>query len=153
MTLINQIAPDFTLKSHQDQEITLSSYQSHKHVVLVFYPLDFSPVCSTQVPEYAGQQDEFIDLDTVILGINRDSLYTHRAWAAEYGIDVPLLADMNLEVARRYGVAIDEQGITGRAVFLIDKAGKVRLEHIETTLGEYTIRPDMVLAKIKELKA
>lgn len=150
MTLLGQPAPDFTLPSTSG-DVTLSSYKGQKNVVLVFYPLDFSPVCSMQLPEYSGRQDDFADADTVVLGINRDSVYAHKAWAGEYGIEVPLLADMNLEVARKYGVAMDERGISGRAVFLIDKEGKVRFEHVEEQAGQYTVRPEQVLEKIREL--
>lgn len=150
-SLVGQPAPDFTLPSTLGQDVTLSSYRGQHHVVLVFYPLDFSPVCSMQLPEYSGRQDDFTDADTVVLGINRDSVYAHKAWAAEYGIEVPLLADMRLEVARQYGVAIDERGISGRAVFLIDKEGVVRYQHVEEQTGQYTVRPEVVLAKIRAL--
>lgn len=149
--LVGQPAPDFTLPSSLGQDVTLSSYQGQKNVVLVFYPLDFSPVCSMQLPEYSGRQDDFADADTVVLGINRDSVYAHKAWAAEYGIEVPLLADMRLDVARQYGVALDERGISGRAVFLIDKEGVVRFQHVEEQAGQYTVRPEQILAKIREL--
>ncbi|GAA5501170.1 alkyl hydroperoxide reductase E [Deinococcus xinjiangensis] len=151
MSLLGQAAPDFTLPSNTGQDVTLSSFKGKKNVVLVFYPLDFSPVCSMQLPEYSGRQDDFADADTVVLGVNRDSVHAHKAWAAEYGIEVPLLADMKLDTARQYGVAIDERGISGRAVFLIDKGGVVRFEHVEAKPGDYTVRPADVLAKIAEL--
>lgn len=151
MSLLGKPAPDFTLPASTGQDVTLSSFKGQQNVVLVFYPLDFSPVCSMQLPEYSGRQDDFADAGAVVLGINRDSIHAHKAWAAEYGIDVPLLADMTLKVARAYGVAIDERGISGRAVFLIDKEGVVRYEHVEAAPGEYTVRPEVVLAKIKEL--
>ncbi|WP_424950670.1 peroxiredoxin [Deinococcus sp.] len=149
--LLGQPAPDFTLPASSGDPVTLSSYRGHRHVVLVFYPLDFSPVCSMQLPEYSGRQDDFGDAGAVVLGVNRDSVYAHRAWAAEYGIEVPLLADMNLKVARDYGVAIDERGVTQRAVFVIDKAGVVRFEDIEAKTGDYTLRPEQVLAQVKAL--
>lgn len=151
MNLVGQPAPDFTLPSSTGQDITLSSYRGQQHVVLVFYPLDFSPVCSMQLPEYSGSQDEFTEAGAAVLGINRDSVYAHRAWAAEYGIEVPLLADMRLDVARQYGVAIDERGISSRAVFLIDREGVVRYQHTEEQTGQYTVRPETVLAKLREL--
>ncbi|UQN07637.1 peroxiredoxin [Deinococcus sp. QL22] len=151
MSLLGQPAPDFTLPSSVGDPVTLSSYRGQKHVVLVFYPLDFSPVCSMQLPEYSGRQDDFADAGAVILGVNRDSVHAHRAWAAEYGIEVPLLADMTLTVARLYGVAIDERGISTRAVFLIDKEGVVRFEHVEKATGDYTVRPEVVLNQIKAL--
>ena len=59
--LLGQQAPDFTLPSTGSEPVTLSSYRGHRHVVLVFYPLDFSPVCSMQLPEYSGRQDDFGD--------------------------------------------------------------------------------------------
>ncbi len=151
MSLIGQPAPDFTLPANTGENVTLSSYRGHQNVVVVFYPLDFSPVCSMQLPEYSGRQDDFAEAGAVVLGVNRDSIHAHRAWANEYGIEVPLLSDMNLNVARQYGVAIDERGISGRAVFLIDKGGVVRFQHIEAETGQYTVRPEVVLAKIKEL--
>ncbi len=151
MTLLGKPAPDFTLPASTGQDVTLSSFRGTRTVVLVFYPLDFSPVCSMQLPEYSGHQDDFTDAGAVVLGINRDSVHAHKAWAAEYGIEVPLLADMTLKVAREYGVAIDERGISGRAVFVIDKEGTLRYEHIEATPGEYTVRPSEVLDKIKQL--
>jgi len=149
--LIGTPAPDFTLKSHQGDLITLSSYQGQKNVVLVFYPLDFSPVCSMQLPEFSGSSDEFAALGSVVLGINRDSLHTHRAWAVEYGIEVPLLSDMTLSVARAYGVALEERGVSKRATFLIDKKGVVREAHIENETGEYTFHPEEALERVKLL--
>ncbi|WP_425145970.1 redoxin domain-containing protein [Deinococcus sp.] len=151
MSLLGQPAPDFTLPSSATDPVTLSSYRGQKTVVLVFYPLDFSPVCSMQLPEYSGRQDDFGDAGAVVLGINRDSVYAHRAWAAEYGIEVPLLADMTLKVARDYGVAIDERGISQRAVFVIDTSGVVRFEYVEAKTGDYTLRPEQVLATVRGL--
>ena len=148
---VGDLAPDFTLPSTGGEPVTLSSYRGHKNVVLVFYPLDFSPVCSMQLPEYSGRQDDFAEADAVVLGINRDSLHTHKAWAAEYGIEVPLLADMKLEVARSYGVVIEDRAISGRAVFLIDKEGKLRFRFVEEKAGDYTLRPGEVLKKIQAL--
>ncbi|WP_412029682.1 peroxiredoxin [Deinococcus yunweiensis] len=150
-SLVGQLAPDFTLPASTGQNVTLSSYRGHQHVVLVFYPLDFSPVCSMQLPEYSGRQDDFADAGAVVLGVNRDSVHAHKAWAAEYGIEVPLLADMKLDVARQYGVAIDERGISGRAIFVIDRSGVVRYQHVEETTGAYTVRPEVVLARLREL--
>ena len=148
-SLLGQLAPDFTLPSASSEAVTLSSYRGHRHVVLVFYPLDFSPVCSMQLPEYSGRQDDFGDAGAIVLGINRDSTHTHKAWAAEYGIEVPLLADMNLNVARSYGV--EERGVSQRAVFLIDKEGVVRFEYVEAKTGDYTLRPEQVLEKLRAL--
>ncbi|WP_034341243.1 redoxin domain-containing protein [Deinococcus misasensis] len=149
--LIGQPAPDFTLKASTSDMITLSSYQGQKNVVLVFYPLDFSPVCSMQLPEYSGRRDDFARHDTEVFGINRDSVYTHKAWAAEFGIELPLLADIKCDVAKAYGVYIEEKGHSGRAVFLIDKKGIVRDAHIESATSEFTLHSDDLLKKIQEM--
>lgn len=151
MSLLGQPAPDFTLPASTGESVTLSSFRGHSHVVLVFYPLDFSPVCSVQLPEYSGRADDFQEAGATVLGINRDSVHTHRAWAAEYGIEVPLLADMTLQVSRAYGVAIDERATSGRAVFVIDKGGVVRFEQVEAQTRDYTLRPEVVLAEVKKL--
>lgn len=151
MSLLGHSAPDFTLPASLGGEVKLSDYLGKQNVVLVFYPLDFSPVCSMQLPEYSGRADDFAELDTAVLGVNRDSLYTHKAWAAEYGIELPLLSDMNLAVARAYGVALDERGVSKRAVFVVDKQGIVRFEGVEERTGDYTVRPEQVLEKLREL--
>ncbi len=151
MSLLGHSAPDFSLPASVGGEVRLSDYRGHQNVALVFYPLDFSPVCSMQLPEYSGRSDDFAELSTVVLGVNRDSLYTHKAWAAEYGIEVPLLSDMNLAVARAYGVALEERGVSKRAVFLIDQAGVVRFENVEEKGGDYTLRPEQLLEKIRGL--
>ncbi|MFN3266443.1 MAG: redoxin domain-containing protein [Deinococcales bacterium] len=151
MSLLSKPAPQFTLKAHTGEDISLESFAGKQNVLLVFYPLDFSPTCSMQLPEFSAMRTDFIKLETAVLGINRDSTWTHKAWAKEYGIEVPLLADMTLETAKAYGVDLPERGISKRATFLIDKNGTVVLEHIENTAGEYTLHPDDVIEKIKAL--
>jgi peroxiredoxin len=149
MSLLAQPAPQFELKAHTGETVTLAQFKGQQNVLLVFYPLDFSPTCSMQLPEFSAMKPDFAQLETAVLGINRDSAWAHKAWAKEYGIDVPLLSDMTLEVAKNYGVDLPERGISKRATFLIDKNGTVVLEHIETSAGDYTLHPDEVIAKIK----
>ena len=148
---LNKAAPDFTLKSSLDKEISLSDFKGEKNVVLTFYPLDFSPTCSIQLPEYSSRKDDFEKLDAEILGVNRDSVYTHKAWAKEFGIEVPLLADMTGQVAKDYDVYLDDAGISGRAVFIIDKEGTLRFQHIEKTPGDFTFHAEDILKELKEL--
>ena len=148
---VGQTAPDFELKSNQDTTISLADYKGQKNVILTFYPLDFSPVCSIQLPEYSSRKNDFEAADTVVLGVNRDSVYTHKAWASEFGIDVPLLADMNGSVAKTYGVYLEERGMSKRAVFLIDKNGVLRFKHVETNNGDFTVHAEDLLAEIAKL--
>ena len=148
---VGQVAPDFTLKSNQDGEVSLADFKGEKNVVLVFYPLDFSPVCSIQLPEYSSRRQDFEALDAQVLGVNRDSVYAHKAWAKEFGIEVPLLADMTGGAARNYGVYIEERAINGRAVFIIDKEGVLRHKHVESSPGEFTFHADAILEELKKL--
>ncbi len=151
MSLLGQAAPNISLKAHTGEDVSLEQFKGSQNVLLIFYPLDFSPTCSMQLPEFSAMKTDFSDLGTTILGINRDSAFTHKAWAKEYGIEVPLLADMTLAAAKAYGVALEERGISKRATFLIDKAGTVVLEHIETNAGDFTLHADDVLEKVKSL--
>lgn len=130
-------APDFKLMSHKDVEVSLGDYRGKKNVILVFYPLDFSPVCSIQVPDYQAKYPEFKKHDVEIIGISRDSLYAHKAWSKELGgVDFPLLADVTNEVAKKYGVFMLEKGINGRAIFVIDKNGIIQKIHEEAELKD-----------------
>ena len=148
---VGEKAPDFTLKSTLDKEVSLGDYRGDKNVVLVFYPLDFSPTCSMQLPEYSGRKDDFAELDAEVIGVNRDSVYTHKAWSNEFNIEVPLLADMTGDAAKAYGVFMPERGISKRAVFIIDKEGALRFEHVEETPGDFMFHADDILAELKKL--
>jgi len=137
MPTVGEAAPDFKLASTEGREITLSEFKGKKNVVIAFYPLDFSPVCSVQIPDYNEHLDKFEQADTVVLGISRDSVFAHTAWGEQLGgLDVPLLADMKGEVAQMYGVYLPKMGISGRAIFVVDKEGVLRHAHVEEQLHE-----------------
>jgi uncharacterized membrane protein YeiH/peroxiredoxin len=149
--LEGQPAPDFTLEAHTGEQVTLSQYRGKSKVLLIFYPLDFTRVCTIQLPEFSGQADLFEEAGTAVLGISRDSVNTHEAWAREYGIEVPLLADMTGTVSRLYGVWIEEKAYSKRATFLIDEEGIVRIAHVEDEIGDYTLHAMDVLERLKTL--
>ena len=146
---VGEKAPNFTLNSTLDKEVSLEDYRG-KNVVLTFYPLDFSPTCSMQLPEYSGRKDDFAELDAEVIGVNRDSVYTHKAWSQEFNIEIPLLADMTGKAAKAYDVYMPERGISKRAVFIIDKEGVLRSQHIEKS-GEFTFHADDILEELKKL--
>lgn len=148
--ILGQAAPDFRLKSTLDKELSLADFRG-RHLVLVFYPLDFSPVCSMQLPEYSSRKADFEKANAVVVGVNRDSVYTHKAWAKEFGIDLPLLADMTNTTARAYGVDLPERGISKRAVFIIDKVGMLRFAHVEQQTGDFTLHADDILRELAKL--
>ncbi|MCA9268172.1 MAG: peroxiredoxin [Planctomycetales bacterium] len=133
--LVTQPAPDFKLQAVMPdgafQEVKLSDYKG-KYVLLFFYPLDFTFVCPTEIIAFSDRESEFAALGVQILGASVDSHFTHLAWRnvprSEGGlgdIQYPLLADLNKELGRDYGVLLPG-GIALRGLFLIDKDGVVR---------------------------
>jgi peroxiredoxin len=121
-------APDFTLPSTVGDKVTLSDYRGKKNVILLFYPLDFSPVCSVETKQCAEMLPTKGSADVEVLGISVDSLWAHKAFAAQQGISYPLLADFHPKgaVAEKYGVYLAEKGISARTAFIIGKDGKVK---------------------------
>jgi peroxiredoxin len=124
-------APDFTLPDANNEPIALSDYRG-KNVVLVFYPLDWSPACSDQLSLYQSELSEFEKFDAQVIGISVDSLYSHGAWAVVRGITYPLLADFHPkgEISRLYGVMRQPEGFSERALYIIDRQGIIRYRHV-----------------------
>jgi mycoredoxin-dependent peroxiredoxin len=125
---VGQEAPDFELNDQHGTPVRLSSFRGAKNVVLVFYPLAFSGVCSS---EMCAMRDEFpeVDRDDVeLLTVSVDSTFTHRAWADQEHFGFGLLSDFwpHGGVAKQYGVFNEDRGISTRGTFVIDKAGVVR---------------------------
>ncbi|MSR31900.1 MAG: peroxiredoxin [Gemmataceae bacterium] len=128
-------APDFCAKAlvgEEFKDIKLSDYRG-KHVVLYFYPLDFTFVCPTEIVAFQDKLEEFKKRNTEVLGVSVDSHFTHLAWnqiprkqGGLGGIKYPLLADLNKNISRAYGVLLEDAGIALRGLFLIDKEGVIR---------------------------
>jgi peroxiredoxin len=125
--IIGSPAPDFTLKDQNQQDVSLSSFQGKKRVVIVFYPLDWSPVCTKEHACFVNDMKKFDQLDAQVLGLSVDSVWSHKAYAEKMGIQYPLLADFQPRgaVAAQYGVFLAEKGITGRAISIIDREGNL----------------------------
>lgn len=123
---VGDLAPDFTLVDETGEKVTLSELRG-QNVVLVFYPLDFSPVCTGELRDIAAVAERFSAHHATVLGISVDSKWTHAAFKRDEGLSARLLADFHPkgEVARRYGVFIEEGGIANRATFVIDRDGRV----------------------------
>ena len=122
------MAPDFTLPSTVGDKITLSDYRGKKSVVLELYPVDFAPVCTEENKQCAEILPSKGSADVQVLGVSVDSLWAHKAFAAQNGIEYPLLADFNPkgDVAKKYGVYLEDKGISARTAFIIGKDGKVK---------------------------
>jgi peroxiredoxin len=121
-------APDFTLPSTVGDKVTLSDYRGKKNVLLLFYPLDFSPVCSMENKQCSEMLPAKGADDVQVLGVSVDSLWSHKSFAAQNGVTYPLLADFHPKgaVAEKYGVYLPEKGFAARTAFIIGKDGKIR---------------------------
>lgn len=154
MAELGSTAPDFSLSgatNQDDTEVTLEDYRGKKLVIL-FYPLDFSPVCSEQVPDFNENLDAIRSKGAEVIAINRDSTFAHKAWSESLGgIGFPLLSDMNLEVSKQYGMALEEVGITTRGVFIVDTSGKIAFKHVEDAPPDNTLTADQVLSELDNL--
>jgi mycoredoxin-dependent peroxiredoxin len=125
---VGDMAPDFELKDQHGSPVTLSSLRGKKNVVLVFYPLAFSGVCSSEMCEMRDSFSEASRDDVELLTVSVDSVYTHRKWADLEGYEFGMLSDFwpHGAVAKSYGVFDEARGLATRGTFIIDKNGVVR---------------------------
>ena len=124
-------APDFELRDPSGNAVRLHDLRG-RPVVIVFYPLDWSPGCSQQLDLYQMEIDEFRRRDAELLAISVDSLYSHGAWTAVRGLTFPLLADFHPKgaVARDYSVWREQDGFSERALYVLDADGVIRYSHV-----------------------
>ncbi|BAS26590.1 peroxiredoxin [Limnochorda pilosa] len=136
-------APDFTLKATGPDQVSLSDYRG-KNVVLLFFPLAFSPVCTEELCGVRDGLSEFKGLKADVLAISVDSPYTLKAFAQAENLPFPLLSDFNKEVAPRYGAYYEDlaglKGVAKRAAFVVDGDGIVRYRWVSDVA---TRLPDM----------
>lgn len=118
-------APDFSLKGPGGQYVTLSEYRGRRHVVVVFFPLAFSPVCSHQLPAIQEGLGRFRGLSAEVLGISVDSHFANEAYAKQLGLTFPLLSDFRHTASRAYGVFLPDVHYSTRALFVVDKQGRI----------------------------
>lgn len=133
---ISQPAPDFELTNQHGQVINLQDFRG-KPVVLVFFPLAFSGICQGELCELRDNIGMFAGEGVELIAISVDSKFSLRVWAEQEGYEFNLLSDFwpHGEVARRYGVFVEDRGVANRATFLIDGEGIVR-EAFMTAPGE-----------------
>jgi peroxiredoxin len=124
-------APEFQLRSTPDQNLSLSELRG-RPVVLVFYPEDWSPVCSDQLALYQELMPEFERHDAQLVGISVDGIWCHLAFAKDRHLQFPLLPDFEPkgEISRLYGVYRDGDGTSERALFVIDRDGVIRWSYV-----------------------
>lgn len=121
------IAPDFELEGTKGT-FRLSDHRGEK-VVLLFYPGDFTPVCTKQMCSYSDRWEDFGKLDATVVGISAQTVERHHQFQSMHGIPMPLLADVDRRVAKAYGVSQPIFG-TRRAVFIVDEDGRIAYRHV-----------------------
>ena len=134
---VGQKAPDFDMPSTKnieklDENVRLSDYEG-KWLVLLFYPLDFTFVCPTDLTTFSDRHEDFLGIGADVIGVSTDSVHSHRAWlktprdkGGVEGLKYPLASDITKQVARDYGVLIEEKGVALRGLFVIDPEGTLR---------------------------
>ncbi len=143
---IGNKAPDFTLKSKnitgEIKDISLQDFEG-KNVVLLFYPLSFTGVCTNEMCSVSEGFEFYSNLNAEVIGISVDSVFTQEAWAKQNGITIPLLSDFNKEVCAKYGTlypdggfALGMNGVSKRSAFVIDKEGIIRYAEILEDAGQ-----------------
>ena len=125
-------APDFTLPSTSGTDVTLSSLRG-RNVLLAFFPLAFTKVCTQEMCSLTEDYDKFRDANTEVLPISVDSVPTLREFKAKERISVDLLSDFKREVSRRYGTLIEDKFFSNRAYVLVGPDGLVRWAFAEDT--------------------
>jgi len=142
-------APDFTLKDQDQKEVKLSDYRGKKNVVLAFYPLDWSPVCTGENKCLTDDFPSFQSSNAEVFGISTDSFFSHKAWADALELKHRLLADMHRTVSKAYGLYFDPLNCAKRATVIVGKNGKVayvKVQEIKTARDDKEI-----LAALKKL--
>jgi peroxiredoxin len=130
MIAAGEPAPDFNLFDQDGERVSLADYRGRK-VMLVFYPMDFSPVCSDQLSIYQEVKPQIAEKGVELVGISVDQGFAHKAFQEKLGIDTRLLADFEPKgaVARAYGAYIEQAGHANRSLVLIDEEGIVEWVH------------------------
>ena len=134
---VGRPSPDFDMPSTKNIEklnenVKLSDYNG-QWVVLLFYPLDFTFVCPTELTSFSDRYDDFEGIGAAVVGVSTDSVHSHRAWlktprdkGGVEGLRYPLASDITKSVARDYGVLIEDKGVALRGLFVIDPEGMLR---------------------------
>lgn len=150
----NQIAPDFTSPNQNGENISLADFRGRKNVILYFYPKDDTPGCTIEANQFTELASDFAKVDTVVIGVSKDSCESHQAFIDKFGLKVDLLADTSGDLCEKYGVwqekeknGVKSMGIL-RSTFVIDRDGEL----VEVIYG---VNPDghasAMLSRVSEL--
>lgn len=137
---VGQEAPDFTLKSSDMEEVSLSSFKGEKNVVLLFVPFAFTGVCTTELCTTSENLGAYSDLNAEVFGISGDSPFSLKNWKQKEGITITLLSDYNHGTTKAYGAAYEDflgfSDVAKRSAFVVDKAGVVQYAEVLESAGD-----------------
>ncbi len=150
----NQLAPDFEAPDQNNKIINLSEFRNYKNVVLYFYPKDDTSGCTLEARQFTGLADRFSELETVVIGVSKDSCDSHRAFIDKYGLNVILLADTGGKICESYGVWQEKEkngekkmGIV-RSTFIINKGGVLQDVMYAVSADGHALE---ILEKVKQI--
>ena len=144
------LAPDFTAYSTAGEAVTLSSFRGKKNVLLAFFPLAFTSVCTAELCDLSADYDQFAGKNVEVFPISVDAVPSLKEFRNKYSMQVTLLSDFKRDVSRAYGVLVPEKFHSERAYFLIGKDGRVAWRYIEKSSGNKRANAEL-LAEIAKL--
>lgn len=147
---VGEIAPDFTLTDQNRTDWKLSDAVKKGDVVLCFYPMDFSPVCSTEMKCVTDDLSRFASKGAQVVGISCDSFFVHKAWADSLGLSQTLLADMHRKVCRAYGFYFAPLNVSARGTVVIgkDASGQGKVKWVQARELKDAMKSQDVIAAI-----
>ena len=144
-------APDFTLPSTAGHDVTLSAFRGQSNVLLAFFPLAFTRVCTAEMGDFTLDFTKFEAVNARVFGISVDSVPTLKEFRAKHDMRVDLLSDFKRDVSRRYGTLLEKEFFSKRAYFIVDREGLIRWSFVERELGSKRVN-DELLAQLAALR-
>ena len=144
-------APQFTLDSTAGTKVSPSDFRGKQHVLLAFFPLAFTSVCTAELCDFNTDFDRFAGQNVAVLPVSVDSVPTLKEFKAKLGLNVDLLSDFKRQASRAYGVLMEETFFSMRSYFLIDRNGRLVWKHVETSPGHKRDNAEL-LAQIDALR-
>ena len=148
---VGTMAPDFTLPSTADQDVSLASFRGKQPVLIAFFPLAFTSTCTKELCAFSDDFDQFAGTGVAILPVSVDNKASLKEYKAKYGMKMELLSDFKREVCSAYGTLLMNKYYSNRAYFLTDNAGVLRWVHVEALPGHRRENAE-ILAEIAKLK-
>ena len=151
LPLLDQPAPDFTAQAHTGQQVRLADYRDKSVVVLYFYPMDGTPVCTKQACSFRDAYEEFTRLGAVVIGVSADSPERHQAFATSRALPFLLISDQDRSLRKAYQVRKTLGVLPSRVTYVIDKQGVIR--HVFSALFSGQEHVAEALKVVRELAA